>query len=52
MTPIVSGIITSNPILYILLGLHFVLLSAILYDYLWIMIHDPVDSIILDPQLA
>lgn len=28
------------------------LLCAIVYDYLWIAIHDPVDRVVCDPQLA
>jgi len=49
---IISGKITDNPILYILLGLYFILLLAILYDYIWILAHDPVDTVVHDQQLV
>lgn len=49
---IVSGKITSLPIIYIMLGLHFILVLCVLYDYVWILTHDPVDTVVHDPQLA
>jgi uncharacterized membrane protein (DUF485 family) len=52
LTPIVGGVVTQNPILYILLALHFALLICVFYDYIWIASHDPVDRIIHDPALA
>lgn len=52
LLPIVQGYVSSNPIIYVLLALHFMLLCAIVYDYLWIAIHDPVDRVVCDPQLA
>jgi hypothetical protein len=48
---ITCGLITYVPILYVLLGLHFALIIAILYDYIWILVHDPVDTVVYDPQL-
>jgi hypothetical protein len=51
-TPIIKGNITKNPILYIIVGFYFLLLFAIIYDYIWIAIHDPVDRIVYDPKLA
>jgi hypothetical protein len=51
-TPIIKGNITSNPILYIIVGLYFILMIGIIYDYTWIAIHDPVDRIVFDPKLA
>lgn len=35
-----------------MLGLHFVILLAIIYDYVWILVHDPVDTVVYDPHLA
>lgn len=52
LLPIVQGYVSSNPIIYVLVALHFVLLCAVVYDYLWIAIHDPVDRVVYDPQLA
>jgi hypothetical protein len=49
---IISGKITDLPIIYIMLGLHFILLIAVIYDYIWILVHDPVDTVVHDPQLA
>jgi hypothetical protein len=46
---IASGLITYVPILYVLVGLHFVLILGILYDYIWILVHDPVDTVVYDP---
>jgi hypothetical protein len=48
---IISGKITYVPILYVLLGLHYLLILVILYDYIWILVHDPVDTLVCDPQL-
>lgn len=52
LTPIVKGVVTSNPILYILVALHFALIIAVIYDYVWIASHDPVDRLIRDPRLG
>ncbi len=49
---IISGKVSPFPILYIMLAFHFALLIAILYNYLWILVHDPVDRIVYDAQLA
>lgn len=52
MIPIMSGKVSNNPILYLLLAFHFLLLIMILYDYLWILSHDPVDRVVQDQSLA
>lgn len=52
LIPITKGKISQNPILYVLVALHFILLAVIVFDYLWIAVHDPVDRIVYDAQLS
>lgn len=50
---VVPGIVQINhPILWILLGVHYACLLFIIHDYVWILVHDPVDRLVLDPDLA
>lgn len=50
---VVPGIVKiDHPILWVLLGLHYASFLFIAYDYIWIMVHDPVDRVVLDPMLA
>ena len=54
---VLPGLISMNydphkSILYFLLVLFYVLLVLIIYDFVWISVHDPVDRIIVDPDRA
>ena len=49
---IVPGVIKINhPILWVFLGVHYACLMFVMHDYVWIMVHDPVDRLVLDPDL-
>ncbi len=50
IVPTLPGI--SNSILWTMLGLHYVLLLVIIYDYIYLTIKDPVDRLILNEDLA
>ena len=49
---IVPGVVKiDHPILWVFLGVHYACLMFVIYDYVWIMAHDPVDRLVLDPEL-
>ena len=33
------------------MAISYLALAFIIYDYVWITVHDPVDTIVLDPEL-
>lgn len=41
-----------HPILYVMLGVNYVLVVGLIFTYVQITTQDPVDSFILDPELA
>lgn len=50
--PITSTLITSLPMLPIMLGLFYLCLAILVYDYIRITTHDPVDRIVRNQALA
>jgi hypothetical protein len=48
---IISPIVASNhPLLWVMLGLHYVAIIIMAYDYLFITFTDPVDLLVADPE--
>lgn len=46
---VVPGVVRiNNPILWVLLGITYAALLFMIHDYFWIMLHDPVDRLVLD----
>ena len=41
----------SHVLLWILLGFHYILLLAIIYDYIYLSATDPVDPLVLDQEM-
>ena len=48
----VPGIVAiDHAALWILLGVAYISLILMIYDYIWIMVHDPVDRVVENPDL-